>query len=94
LQKDKGRGSFMEEKNMSDQYGSSGDQKRHEFREFCFKVLRLLSNISNSIPLDHMGVIRGLKINILTEMKNEGLILIENDSVKITEKGRKIYEEH
>ena len=51
------------------------------------RVLRLLCTVG-PIPLSEMEkIMPSLKINTLTKMGDDGLILIENKSIKITEKG-------
>lgn len=55
------------------------------------KVLRLLSNVSCPISLTAIVVINGLTINILFKMKKDGLILMNDNFIEITEKGKTEY---
>jgi predicted methyltransferase len=55
------------------------------------KALRLLSNVSGPISLTAITVVRGLTIEVLLKMKKEGLILMDDNAIQITEKGTEKY---
>ena len=58
------------------------------------KVLRLLWSVNGGpISLTAIVVIKNITIATLSGMKNEGLILMDNNSIKITEKGSQKYKE-
>jgi len=52
------------------------------------RVLRLLCTVSCPISLPTVEFISGIKISSLTKMQKDGLILMDNQSIKITNKGR------
>jgi len=51
------------------------------------KVLRLLCTVNGSISISEIEANDKIKIKTLTEMRKEELILMDDESVKITEKG-------
>ena len=58
------------------------------------KVLRLLWNVNGGpISLTAIVVIKNIKISTLSGMKNDGLILMNDNFIEITEKGIEKYRE-